>query len=293
MLAHKNPSQVSRLIRNIYSSSDLFYVNIFGDDSANRWKRELNQFEGENFFVSFKHRIGWGTFQLVDAMLDSMRKFALHNYDYYINLSGQCYPLKSTASIKKFLHNKNSIFIESFKLPWAGWGKNGGLDRIKYSYYRNPIFVSYSFLLNKILRSAKLDMKRFIRIPRINSQLPYNLQPYGGSTWFCLIKKCVDYVLEYLKNHEKVLAFFKRSICSDEMFFQTIIMNSPMKDIIVNDNLRYIVWSKKKGKSHPNLLTINDRNALLNSSKLFARKFDILSDEKILDLIDKKMMNVR
>jgi hypothetical protein len=285
LLVHKNPSQVNRLVRNIYSSSDFFYVNVFGDDSANRWKKELGQFEGENFFVIFRNANAWGTFPLVDAMLDSMRKFAFFDYDYYINLSGQCYPLKSTAFIKKFLQNKNSVFMESFKLPWVGWGKHGGLDRIQYYYYRNPVFVLFRFLLNKISRSTTFDRLRFIRIPRINKQLPYNLQPYGGPMWFCLNKKCVDYILEYLKTREKMLVFFKHSLVPDEMFFQTIIMNSPMKNIVVNDSLRYIYWVKK-GKPHPAVLTINDTNALFSSSKLFARKFDISLDEKILDLID-------
>jgi hypothetical protein len=67
-------------------------------------------------------------------------------------------------------------------------------------------------------------------------------------------------------------------------------MNSPLKHVVVNDNLRYIDWSKK-GVPHPALLTIDDADNLLNSSKLFARKFDIELDEAVLDLIDSRKAN--
>lgn len=286
LLVHKNPKQVSRVIKSIYSSSDFFYVNVFGNNSTKEdWKKELKEFESDNFFVIFKYAKAWGTFQLVNAMLDSMKKFACFDYDYFINLSGQCYPLKSINSIKKFLHSKNFAYMQEFKLPWLGWAGRGGLDRLEYSYYRNPFFILRDILLNKMSGSSKYDTRRFIRLPRKNKQLPYNIEPYGGATWFCLTKKHVDYILEYLKNKPDLLDFFRHTLYPDEIFFQTIIMNSPLKDSVVNDNLRYIDWSKK-GVPLPAVLTIDDADSLLNSSKLFARKFDIELDEQILDLID-------
>ena len=115
--------------------------------------------------------------------------------------------------------------------------------------------------------------------------LPYNLEPYGGDTWFCLAKKHVDYILEFLDDKPDLCAFFKHAFAPDEMFFQTIIMNSPLKDTLVNDNLRYIDWSRK-GASSPAILTVDNADNLLNSAKFFARKFDIEMDEEILDLID-------
>lgn len=40
--------------------------------------------------------------------------------------------------------------------------------------------------------------------------------------------------------------FMKYCDASDEIYFQTILLNSPYKDICVNDNLRYINWSKDR-----------------------------------------------
>jgi hypothetical protein len=286
LVVHKNPKQVNRLIRNIYSASDFFYISIFGKNSKkNEWINEFKEFESDNFFVIFYLRNAWGAFPVVQSTLEAMKAFSGFNYDYFINLTGQCYPLKSVGSIKKFLHDKNFAYMEQFKLPSKRWGKRGGLDRFEYLHYRNPLFVLRDILLNKIAGSAEYETKRFIKLPRRNRQLPYNLEPYGGSAYFCLTKEHVDFILRYLKSKPDVLGFFTRTFAPDEIFFQTIIMNSPLKDTVINNNLRYIDWSRK-GMPSPALLTIADAENLLNSSKLFARKFDMEIDKAILDLID-------
>jgi hypothetical protein len=289
LIVHKNPMQVRRLLMNIYSESDFFDINIFGKNSTNKtWNDALSQFKSKNFSITFRNGKGWGSFQLVDAMLNSMRKFHCLDYDYFINLSGQCYPLKSIDSIKKFFDNKSFAYIQQFKLPEGapkGWGKRGGLNRLEYSYYKNPFLILLEMIIKKLSKSSKYDARRPVKIPRIHRRIPYNLEPYGGEMWFCLGKKHVDYILEYLKDKSDLVAFFKHSLIPDELFFHTIIMNSPLKDTIYNDNLRYIDWNKK-GVALPATLGVEDEVSLLSSSKLFARKFDIDLDEHILDLID-------
>jgi len=287
LLVHKNPQQVNRLIRNIYSPSDIFYVNVFGDNSTKEsWLEALKEFESDSFFVVFKYANSWGTFELVDTLLDSMKEFSRFDYDYCIDLSGQCYPLKSVKEIKQFLHNNTSAYMENFTIPAPHLAGRGGLSRIYYYYYRHPLYLSRDYVINKLSKTAKCDSRRFIRIPRRNRQLPYNLTFYGGSTWFYLPKKHIEYIIDYAKNNPKVTDFFKRILYPDEHFFHTILMNSPLSDTVVNDNLRYIDWSKK-GVPLPAVLSINDADSLLNSSKFFARKFDAETDEEILDLIDK------
>jgi hypothetical protein len=204
-------------------------VNVFGNNFTKEyWKKELKEFESDNFFVVYKYEKAWGTFQLVNAILDAMKKYACFDYNYFINLSGQCYPLKSIDSIKKVLHSKNLAYMEFFKIPSAtAWGTRGGLERLEYSYYENPFFTLRDILLKKMLGSSKYDKRRLIRLPRINRRIPYGLEPYGGSMWFCLTKKHVDYILEYLKDKPALLDFFKRTLVPDKLLFQTIIMNSP------------------------------------------------------------------
>ena len=66
----------------------------------------------------------------------------------------------------------------------------------------------------------------------------------------------------------------------DEIFFQTLVLNSPHRDSVVDANLRYIDWPG------PRVLRADDLDALLGSGMLFARKFDETVDAEILDLLD-------
>jgi hypothetical protein len=188
------------------------------------------------------------------------------DYDYFVNLTGQCYPIKPIKEIKEYLGGGSVAHIEHFSLPSSVWAR-GGLERINYRWFR--------------------FRGRNIRVPRLTKNLPYHMQPYGGSAWFCLPKRHVDYVLDFVSQNPKIVGFYKRSHIPEEMFFQTIIMNSPLRDEVVNKDEWYIGWSREKS-GHPPVLTKADLPLLLASGKLFARKFDVTVDSEVLDLIDKE-----
>lgn len=61
------------------------------------------------------------------------------------------------------------------------------------------------------------------------------------------------------------------------------------KNCIVNDDLKYIDW-ENPNPTPPAILGKSDFHRLVNSPKLFARKFDITRDAEILDLIDQQIL---
>ena len=73
--------------------------------------------------------------------------------------------------------------------------------------------------------------------------------------------------------------------------FQTIIMNSPFKDKVVNDNLRYIVWPSAFDSSPINVVK-SDFPKLKTSPQLFARKFDMTMDCEVMDMIDQQILDI-
>jgi hypothetical protein len=81
-----------------------------------------------------------------------------------------------------------------------------------------------------------------------------------------------------------VIRFFRHALHPDELFFQTVLLNSPLADTVVDDHLRFIDWRDDPGS--PAVLQTPDRDAMIASGKLFARKFDTSVDEGILDLLD-------
>lgn len=72
----------------------------------------------------------------------------------------------------------------------------------------------------------------------------------------------------------------------DEIFFQTIVLNSPLAHTVVNDDLRYLEWRDPALAGGPAVLGEHDFRKIMSSSKLFARKFDMTQDAEILELID-------
>ena len=76
----------------------------------------------------------------------------------------------------------------------------------------------------------------------------------------------------------------------DESIFQTLLMESPYKNTRHN-YLHYIDWTKRRGRQRnsPNILTIDDYEAIKKSGYLMARKFDANVDKNIIE----KLMTFR
>jgi hypothetical protein len=71
-----------------------------------------------------------------------MRHFKSFDYDYFIDLSGDCYPIKPIHKIKAAFDSSGLGYMEFFKLPYERWTGNGGLDRVNHRY--NLIKIGWS-----------------------------------------------------------------------------------------------------------------------------------------------------
>lgn len=273
---YKEPERVVRLVNRVQSASDFMYIHfdkMIGAERFEEWKRIIEKkCPNKNIKIVSKFRCKWGSFGSVDAVLTAINYYEDFDYDYFIYLTGDCYPLKSPEYIKKVLDGQNCAFMEFFKLPYAGWW-HGGLNRINSRFYFVPI--------------SRYPYVWVVHLPRLKKGLPYGLQPYGGHGGACLPKRHCSYIAQYVKENPQLMNFFKRSFAPDEMFFETILLNSPFKSEVVNDCKKYVDFSENK--PHPKNLTKADLERLKESGKLFARKFTTGVDDGILDIIDQEI----
>jgi hypothetical protein len=276
--AYKEPESIVRLVNVLAKDSDQFYVHFDKGIGSQRFKRSKTLIEqecrAENIQIFSKFQCRWGSFGVADATLSAMNYFEDLNYDYFINLTGECYPLKSPRQIREAFKDQNAGFMTFWKLPYEGWYQ-GGMNRIHNRFF---------FLPKKGYPYA-----RILQIPRFRKKLPCNLEAYGGWSLFCLPKDLVSYVVKFTENNPNVKSFFRRAFAPCEMMFQTILLNSPFRDRIVNDNKRYQEFEE----AHPRILTKDDYPLLKESEKLFARKFNPAVDKEILDIIDKEIMGIK
>jgi hypothetical protein len=81
--------------------------------------------------------------------------------------------------------------------------------------------------------------------------------------------------------------FYKNTFIADEGFFQTVMMNNDCHGEIIQDDLRLIDWVPDGDiKLRPRTFTMDDISNLISSPNLFARKFDLLEDAKVVDRIE-------
>ncbi|GAA4303609.1 beta-1,6-N-acetylglucosaminyltransferase [Nibribacter koreensis] len=282
---YKNPCQLLQLIDSLNSESSVFFIHVdrksksFMDDPCSA------KLSGRDnvFFAKDRIDVKWGGFshlQAIVALLKESRNYS--NFDFYHSLTGQDFPIKPISYILDyFLKNGNSEFIEFRNLPTEKW-PNGGIDRLEFMHfndYFNPKKKMFKTLNSFLLKfQEKINYKRtfILGFPQL----------YGGSTWWSLSGVCVNYILNYLNNNKWYYNRFKFSHCAEEIFFQTIIANSPLKDRVVNDNLRYIDWVFRNGNSPANL-DLSDFDNLMKSKKLFARKFEGKIGQELLDKLKK------
>jgi hypothetical protein len=273
ILAHKNQSQVQRLINHLKSDFDI-YIHV--DSNANI---EINSDKNVIQVVSLP--VYWGSYNLVIATLRLLEKAHANRYDRYILISGQDIPIKPNSSIALFFQNSPDLqFIEHEKLPRRSWASHdGGFDRISL-YYPNkkPYKTIYTWLTEFAFWVVRKAQKTFPILKR-NIFDSY----WGGAEWLNLTGDCVEYILNYLSSNKQYLRSFRYTRCTDEIFFQTIIMNSPFAKKCVQNYLRYVDF--ETGPEYPRTLRGDDYSKLIRSDALFARKFDANVDKGVIEKI--------
>ena len=125
-------------------------------------------------------------------------------------------------------------------------------------------------------------------MPFPKRKFPKGFKPFGGSSYWCLSRECIEYVHNFINQNNEFVDFFRYVLIPDESFFQTIILNSPLRNSVNNNNLNYIRWIPKAPS--PIILGKSDFEQIISSEKLFARKFDLNKDADILDMIDQKIL---
>lgn len=70
-------------------------------------------------------------------------------------------------------------------------------------------------------------------------------------------------------------------MCADELFLQTVAMESPLRETIIDDSLREIDWERGK----PYTYRSDDYELLMSSHNLFARKFSSDIDKNIIEMV--------
>jgi hypothetical protein len=270
ILAHASPLQLKRLVQKLSNKITDIYIHI--DAKANIADFTTIAALPNVYFITKREKVYWGAYSIVQATVNGFEQMMASGkpYDYITLLSGQDYPLKSNAAIVDFFKaNTNKAYMEFYTVNDV-WQE--AIPRLNKYYLTNYPFAGSTkleTLLNKLLPKR---------------QPPKDLVFVGRSQWFSITLNQAKYIVTTLATNHKLRRYFTFTWGSDEFVFQTLLYNSPFKSQMVNNNLRYIDWSA--GGASPKTFSMADAPALLETDKLFARKFNEATDVEILNTID-------
>ncbi len=268
ILVHRYPQQFMRLFRAIYHPNNYYFIHV--DKRAGGLHTEIQDFLASfsNAHLLESQNVVWGGYSMVDVALRGIKELLKISaeWDFFINLSGQDYPLRSQVFIQDFLsQNEGTDFIQI-------------LDQAK----ERPD------TMNRVENYFIETDNGFSGTPYKRLYLP-DVTPYIGGQWMILSRECCEFIC-CSGEVKKLKSFYQNTLIPDEGFFQTVIMNTSYSGTIVNDDKRAIIWIPDGDiKLRPKTFMANDAKFLLASDALFARKFDETVDSTIFDILESKL----
>jgi hypothetical protein len=299
ILAHKNPNQLRRLVDKLSSPFSKCFIHVDRKSDIKGFKCAFQDLNEETCIWLKRERSAWGSFGAIQATINGIIR-ALEEQpavDYIFLLSGQDYPIKNLTCIQDFLAaNNGKSFLGYSPLPSKYWYA-GGMNRYEYHHFNFmgkwltfPFDYYYHLWPKNQISPVKYPLILLAKIfnhnlgfwSRFKKKMPSDLKPFGGDAHWCISRSAASYIVDFVQRRKDMIRLCKYSICCDEVFFHVILLNSYLRDTIINKSLHYIIWKTDK----PAIFTGNDFNRLSQSDCLFARKFDSAVDSNILDMID-------
>jgi hypothetical protein len=263
-------------------------------------------------YVKKRKKVVWGGWSLTSTICESL-EYALEvsDADYFMYLAGTDFPIKHRHLISNFLAEKHPAnFLNYYPLVPGIWGY-GLISTFRLRDLKARFIderhsepgqqkASINHFLANLIGKIEVLLNRYL-LPRDKSWVSF----YSGSSRWCLNRETIRFMVEYFHSasSKKLKNYLRLATNSDELFFQTAILNSDFKKYCVAFDeseardiferkrepmpdekrvyLHYIDWNPER--ENPAILDESDLPALDASGKFFACK---LSEEKSLGLIE-------
>ncbi len=282
IMAHEHPEALARLVRLIDDPRNDIFIHIDRRTGIKPFKEAVTAAAQNSgvYFLNQRHKIIWGGYSQVNATLDLFQAaLEKSNYSRLHLLSAADLPLKTQDRIH---HYCDELFPNDEFIDYSP-------DEEEISDIRKK--AAYRHYL---IRYARRTKRRHIGqwLGHIAYNAIYNFQkrfgikrpmPDGickGDNWVSLTDDCCRYLLT---KREWIKQTFSHVLCADEMFVQTVIKKSPFyARIHPAGNMREIDWTR----GDPHVWRNSDRQHLMESPAMFARKFSDNVDSDIIAAIE-------
>lgn len=271
--------ELIELIR-LFDDRFSIYIHIDGKTELdeNKVNTLLKLVDEANVFQEYE--TNWGSRNIVSAtLLLCIKAFNNEDNKWFHLISESDYPIVSNDDFFSIFSNDNVGYLDYFTLPHSQWF-DGGLERLRYYHPLDLINIKTEKGYDRYSRFIEMQKEIGIDRPLLN------IQYYGGSNWWSLPRTIIEYVVNNIHWNRLYESLYDTKI-PDEIFMQTLLLNSPFKDRIINNNKRFILWQLKNG-NYPAYLDETDYDSIINSNCIFARK---INNDKSFKLKEKLRLN--
>lgn len=263
LLVHKNPAAISAQVEALVAGGGCVVIHFDNSADAGSFDRLVARW-GAHSSVVFAERVscGWGDWSLVAATL-SMIHAGLRAFEggtHFYLLSGDCMPVMSASAALDRLAAQDLDWIEAHPFYGSDWIRTGlRSERLEYRHYFNERTQSSAFYASLKLQE-RMGLKR---------KAPEDLSLSIGSQWWCLRRKTLELILDYLNRRPDVERYFRRTWVPDESFFQSLVRTLMPDEEISNTAPTFFAFTDY---GMPVSFHEDHLDLLLEQNAFFARK---------------------
>jgi hypothetical protein len=284
--AFNNRPQLEVLLALLDDERNDVYLQI---DSKGNLSMEGFSMKKSNLFILEPFPVYWGGFSFIKAILGLLRASVQKHYHYYHLITGSDLPLVSQDAIHDYLEKKDREFVDF--MP-----EFDNFAHFKAAYYHGLVETAW-YRNHRWLRGIGIGLVRLQALFGVDRSRKDRLSYRHGSTYFSITHDFAEYILDqepWIRKH------FQYTLAGDEVFLQTLVMQSPFKDRLHDGadgmtlNLRHIDWGRRD-KNSPYTFRTKDFEELVRMGEraFFARKFNREVDGEIIELVVDKIRRER
>ena len=277
IMAHTQPELLKKLLKMLDNERNDIYLHI--DSKAKDYPLDEIAAILQKSKCIFTERtdVKWGSYSQIHCEMVLLKEAVKTEHAYYHLLSGMDLPIKSQEQIFAFFEKYNGLeFVDEDGATIS----EAALSRVKYTHK----FYGKAGSVKDILGALSVKGQKLLGVDK--TQKYGNIIFQKGRNWFSITHGLAKLVVE---KEDWIQEVFGQSVCGDELFLQTVARNSEYAEKICNQNTmpevpdtRYIDW-KRGSNNNPYVFREDDFEELKNALGLFARKFDLNVDKKIVE----------
>ncbi len=225
----------------------------------------------------------------VDAVLTLMERVKTSNcnYDYIHFFQGSDLPIKTQDDIHDFFDSKKGIQFVTIE-------KNRTNMANMKCHYLHLFCHNRLFRKNKVVKALNFGLVYIQKALRF--RMNQDIKLYQGSALFSITEDCAEYILS---RKDEIKQRFRYSLAVDEVFIQSILMDSLYCNSIENietdlsSNARLIDRTRPDGKNSPHIWRSDEFSYIITQpiGVCFARKFCEKTDYQIVEMIYDSIKN--